>query len=61
MSATAMPGYVAGRACAKCGDHGADTAYLTGPDTLRRACQRCGYSWSELPLDRAPESAGRLP
>lgn len=32
---------------------------VTMPDSLRRECQRCGFTWNELPLD-APRDAAEV-
>lgn len=39
--------------CAKCGCEKADVEWDKSVDVLNRRCQRCGYIWTESPLDRA--------
>lgn len=48
--------------CGYCGQNAIHTQYEDGVDTpfrgdtLTRECQRCGYWWSELPLDKNGEA-----
>ena len=44
------------RPCVKCDHPLAHSVYDEGADTMRRTCCRCGYAWSEIPLDRAKDT-----
>ncbi len=46
-----LPRFDPGRRCVKCGAGDAGAEYR--PDRLDRSCRRCGYRWTELPLDAA--------
>jgi hypothetical protein len=46
--------YDPNRPCSKCGGTSVGTFYLAS--FMERRCARCGYKWSERPLDmRTPE------
>ncbi len=50
--------------CPKCGHADASFLYIEGgnsrfsarADRLHLTCKRCGFSWSEVPLDRRKEN-----
>ena len=49
----ALPRFDPRRPCVKCGAGDAGAEYR--PDRLERVCRRCGYRWTELPLDAGKE------
>ncbi len=53
--------YMENRPCPKCGNHYVRTRYDGTIDVLVRICEKCGYSWSELPNDRESQTAGKPP
>lgn len=51
-----LPGYSGPYThCDKCGNRRATTRHRAGDDTLRRRCRRCGFTWSEAPLNLTPD------
>ena len=63
---TELPAFGTVETCRKCGAHrrGGDPGeewgytFMPGTETIRAKCWRCGYYWSELPVDRQGEADG---
>lgn len=56
-----MKVYRSDRPCVKCGGTNLVTEYEVGTDLMSRICQRCEYTWHELPLDRDREKVSAVP
>ena len=49
-----MKRYDANSPCPKCGCSSVSSRYMM--DCIQRTCPRCGYVWSERPLDATEEA-----
>ena len=47
--------------CSKCGDMFQSPQYDNAIDELVYRCSRCGYKWTQLPLDRRWEQGDSTP
>lgn len=55
---TPLPRFDPARPCAKCGNRSARSRWFakdaqTGQEGIDRQCDRCGFVWTEAPLDAA--------
>lgn len=51
-----MKPYAEKRPCSKCGSLMVGTRHADSPSRMVRKCERCGYVWTEAPLDQEPEA-----